>query len=671
MSPRPIPAALPIGVLVACLAGCATAPLRLPTSPRPTVSLRAQVPAQPELLVAVPHARLVELATDHGATWAALDPSALHVTVRLENEAVPCQLTRGKSPAVLFRVHRGTRHAPYLVYTLELRPGWLEPESSLTCTAGRRPKGAAVYVATPVATETAPLALEPTADWIAIGPRAVLPALETLVEHRRSQGHVPARVAVEDLFDRYGEGNPSPEVLARAVAALRDATRGRLRHVLLIGTTRASYVPNASGPTPVPAAYLPKVPYAEMYSSYKDFPSDAPLAAPDLAVGRLPTDEPSVVRAFAAKVVRYETDRRDGPWRRRIVLYGGPANYGPVADAIIESVATTLLDRVVPYDYDLSFVFANAKSPYAYRLDRLGQRLVEDLNHGALFAAYVGHGLPSHFDDATWRGESWPIGSAAELRKVDIERGAPFFLSLTCLTGAFDQPNGEVSVAESLALNPRGPVAVIASSRESHPYPNALLAEGFIDTFLSRRPRTIGEGVTTWKRELLGRSNVLAEAMFSTDAVLLKREHQSLYNLFGDPATRIRYPAPAAVEVVTAPLRQDAPVEVSLRVAGVDRGQATVTLETLRSKIRGTLVGPGALAELPLDEALSAMAKNHATAIDKVVAREVVPLFGGTAMHRFEAPTTPGHYVIKVFVRGDDGFEAMGSTRFEVLPRRS
>ena len=170
---------------------------------------------------------------------------------------------------------------------------------------------------------------------------------------------------------------------------------------------------------------------------------------------------------------------------------------------------------------------------------------------------------------------------------------------------------GRRSISEEAVLNPAGPIAAFASSRISHPYPNLLYGEAFIQSFLVERPETLGEGLLEMKKDMVAGYDLIGELLTKTNTDALKREHIGLYNLLGDPATRLRYPE--VVKLTTAGVAAPGkPVVVKL--TSPVSGTATVTLETQRSVIAHDLSDVDALPE---GEALAGMAQNHRLANDK------------------------------------------------------
>ena len=283
-----------------------------------------------------------------------------------------------------------------------------------------------------------------------------------------------------------------------------------------------------------------------------------------------------------------------------------------------------------------------------------------------MVAAYVGHGSVTRFAPATFRGRTYEVGTADDAAALRIAAGKPIFFSIACDTGAFDRPGGLPSLAERMILNPDGPVAVFASSRESHPYPNALYAQAVLRRFVNERPETVGAGVLAVKDAMVGASIPVAELLLGDDVAALKAEHVTLYNLFGDPATRLRYAAPLQVATGAPSVAPGAPIDVEVAATNVTAGRVRVTIETRRSTLKEPLVSPAELARMSELQAFAAMTRNNAVANDKVIASVDVPLQGGRARARLVAPARPGDYVVKAFASGDDA--AAGHVDLRVGP---
>jgi hypothetical protein len=522
---------------------------------------------------------------------------------------------------------------------------------------------------TPSAEPALVLSDEPTwgswrdADEVVLAPHRFADSIAPLVRHRQARGHVVALLEVEPLFARLSRGQIDPKALQKAVRALSAHGSGHLRFVLLAGDFDE-----------VPTFYLPKLgyehhsakehqnPFAITREEHVTFPSDDPYATPAeprapgarrLAVGRIPARSPQEMDAFVRKLVAYETTslaHADQTWRRRVTLYAGDPYFGAMGDQLVQTVAEGILDHDMSYDYDLRLTFAKDTSPYAYGFDRIEHKFVGDLDDGAIVAAYVGHGAVTRFAPAEFRGRSYEVGTADDAAQLRIAAGKPVFFSIACDTGAFDRPGGLPSLAERMILNPDGPVAVFASSRESHPYPNALYGQAIIRHFVNEHPPTVGDGILAVKDRMVADSMPVAELLLGDEVDALKAEHVALYNLFGDPATVLRYADPLTV-TVSGPATRGAALAVDVAAPTVGDGKVHVTLETRRSTIKTPIVSPSRLAQMTPSDAFAAMARNNAVANDKVVLAADADVHAGRAHVTVRAPD-PGDYVVKAFAAG-------------------
>lgn len=588
--------------------------------------------------------------------------------------------------------HRAKSQPLLLAFTLVLGCGGTAPPAP-------SPKGQASQSApakSPPAEWPAPSEFAEI-DYLAIGPKTLVSALEPLLAHRAEKGHRIARLYLEDIHLELAHPESQSQKILEKIHQI--ATRApRLQFIVLAGDPlgRGEYPYDFA---PLPTFYLPKVAYENhrpdehlhprMYAHDEHdhagihtgevYATDLPYAyarrapgqtgeAEPLHIGRIPGRTPGEMHAYAKKVIAYENSPAEGNWRRRIELFSGPANFGAVADFIIENTTTTALDQEVPYDYDIRVLFPKIDSPYAYPFPALRRRIVSDLNEGALIAAYVGHGSPSSFDDLHYRRHFYEIGTVDDMSSLDIPQGPPFFISITCSTGAFDLYGGRKSIAEQMVLNPSGPIAAFAASRESHPYSNALYGLAFVDHFLKTRAKTLGEGITSVKKDMKEGEIPIAPILFGSDPQALNNEHEGLYNLFGDPAIRLRYAAPLQISLSPQAnsIALNSEIGITVSSAAVASGNALITLETRRSKISGKLIPQDEMRTLE-DEALwDAMRKNYEVASNKVLTRVEKPSFQGSVSVRLKAPAEPGDYVIKAFLNGG-GEAAAGHIQIRVI----
>jgi hypothetical protein len=526
-------------------------------------------------------------------------------------------------------------------------------------------------------------------DYIAIGPRILLAAVEPLLVHREKRGLHVERLALEDIVPATeGQEDATAPILA-AIRQIASTSGARLRFVLLVGDApgynefdpeRAllptfyrrkiqywdddPFMPSRRGIQDArrhrtyrfaDTEYATDLPYAEAHIDAPGQPAFAANAHPKpLAVGRIPARLPKEAEGFARKVIQYETAKSEGMWRRSMTVFTSPANFGALADFMIENTVTRSLDDKVPYDWDVDITFPKIGSAFSYPFPNLQEKLISRLDAGALIAGYVGHGAPTHFDDVHHNYNYYQLGSTWDLERLRIGDGKPFFLALTCSNGFFDLREHMQSVAEVLVLNPGGAIAVFASSRVSHPYPNALYGDAIVQTFVSERAPSIGEGIVTAKQRMLEGELPLAPLLFESNPVELAEEHVGLYNLFGDPATVLQYPSSAKITLDEPQnvLSPGSTVNVTVEAKDVASGKALLTVETKRSVIRTPVPSAFALQRMPEAEMWETMRQTYKAATDKVVSRDEQPVSNGKAVFRVKLPDLDGDYAIKVFVTG-------------------
>jgi hypothetical protein len=498
------------------------------------------------------------------------------------------------------------------------------------------------------------------ADYLVVVPHAFAVTVAPLIELRRRQGHGVVTRFVEDVV-RSRPAAPSHEEALRDEISALAAEYPALHFVLLAGDPR--------GDDAVPTFHR-KLGAWVGEGLGDDYATDHPFALfrdHPLAVGRLPARTTAELEGMVSKIIAYESDAPDA-WARRVLVFAGPANFGPQLDPVIEDFATSTLDSEVPHEFDLGVVFAQPTSAYAFRFDRLGSEMASEMSGGALLAVFAGHGSPRSFDTVRYRHTRYPIGTASDLAAIDASHGNPIFVAITCSAGAFDAP--ERSISETAMLNPHGAIASFGAAAFSGAYVNVLVSDEILQSLLVARAPTVGDAILTAKTRLPGASSILKYAFgdgtgdmaTSADAIA---EHLFIYNLFGDPATRPAYPERAKIELYAAVEPPDSPFDVVVSLPAAGFARVEVTLETERTRLRQGILAPDALDRLDLPAAFEAMEKDHALANDKVVSRATAAVEGRTARLHLESPTTPGSYWVRALALGPS-HAAAGAERIEV-----
>jgi len=481
-------------------------------------------------------------------------------------------------------------------------------------------------------------------DCLVIAPRAFHPALKEWRALRESQGHtVAVRVPEKDLR-------------AQVRATYRSSGK-KLRYLLLLGDAAK-----------VACGYSPGV-VIRIWERDPRIANDNWLAdldgdkLPDLAVGRLPADNPAEAALLLSKTIVYEQGRDFGTWRRRVNVIAGMGGFGKLQDWALEQVATKFLRENVPPAYDLDVTYANPSSAFCPPPARIGETVLERFNEGALIVAYLGHGSRQSVDNLPFKNRIYPIFDEDAAWELKSRRGAPIAFFCACSTGHFD--GAPDCLAEVALKRKKGPVAVIASSRVSMPYANAVLAKELLDALFDPKTATVGDALMRAKRRMMNPAKNDAGRQFietlaipykwkASDRAVECAEHLYLYNLLGDPTLRLHHPPRVALTCA-----EQARPGTKLAITGRTplHGRALLELVADRSP------KPAERKE----DTDAAFAKAYAQANARVRARLELPVAADAFGAALELPEnlTPGTYYVRIWITGSDG-AAMGARKLTI-----
>lgn len=381
--------------------------------------------------------------------------------------------------------------------------------------------------------------------------------------------------------------------------------------------------------------------------------------APVFALGRIPAQTVDEALQVLEKIKRYEADFTPGPWRHRITYAAGEGRFGAM-DSLLESLFKTMVDRMVPDAFDLTMTYAKASSLYCPPPSQLTETILNRLTEGALLFNYIGHGFERGFDALHWQNQRFEMLHAKDLDRLsnhadDIAQLPIAFLSC-CSAGWFDLPNGAHSLAEAMLFQRNGPVAVIAGSRITHPYANTVLQKDITKALLADRAPTVGMldllatqamlQIDEDDRELDAIAAPIAWAgRWKTGLMDLRRMHAGLYNLLGDPATRIQMPEQSISDL------QLADSTLTGRIAGMARGLVHLTIETPRVGFaHADRLQPPTGANDP--ELERKAANNYPLANDRVLQRAQAEVIDGRFELALDAPLPTNAAVLRLYAAG-------------------
>ncbi len=465
---------------------------------------------------------------------------------------------------------------------------------------------------------------------VIVHPPALAGAAEEWALHRRAQGWEVTRL-------EWSRGD---------AAALRVPLRERCRAALPPAGARAlpasdrvailllGDVPGEGRPEGVPTFLMeqgdPRLvdrrdPRFATDGPYQDLDDDG---LPDVMLGRVPAADDAAARAFLAKI-RASESAPPSRSSRRVDVVGGEGRFGPY-DALLETLTASLFLDSVPPEFELRVSYAKATSPFCPPPSALTPIVRGQALSGARLFNYLGHGHPEGFDRLHWGDRRQRIldvsslvsPSAPAASELSPAPGSPppapgarstesassppapggVALLVCCSVGWYDLPD-RPSFAESLLFMPTGPVAILAGSRPTHPYANALVEREGLRELLGNRPALAGQwdlaitrAIAASKREALDliAAPIAAQQRWPLSLEALRRQHALLYNLLGDPTTRLVHPPASDHEI-----RVTAAGTIEGLCPGLADGVARVSLVERRRPVRpGIEPAPAGAADL-------------------------------------------------------------------------
>jgi hypothetical protein len=545
------------------------------------------------------------------------------------------------------------------------------------------------------ATETSPEA--PAVDYLVISADGLAEVAKEWADYRASHGRVTKVLTVGAIGKLHETDAPGLTEIKSAILA--EAGGEEIREgfqVLLLGDC-----PNDSVTAFDPKSEIPWMLTRQMDSNpdvnrrervptdnfYADLVQDDD-GLPDIAVGRIPARTTEEARLALAKVKAYEAAKQ-GEWLRNLTFFAGEGHFGAMIDTMLEKLFMQFAESM-SQAHNVRMTYANINSSYAYVPSKFSDKVIDEANRGALLLCYLGHGAYDRLDDmlveVDGKRTRYPILSSDDVSKFNIPDGKlPVMMIIACETGRLDHPKG--SLAEKICFNEKAPVAVIASSRDSHPYSNTLLELAMVDELSVSNTPTLGQAFLKSKRELIlgehpERKKLDTMAMFiipEKERVGLNQSHLSLYNLTGDPGLRMQYPK-LKLSLPGGPLELSGD-ELSLSLESLhELGELetefwieckrTALANPVKEFNKADLAGADEKKRAAAEEILAA---NHAASNNKRVSGVKAAANGDgvvedtladgskvTRHRRFfagklDSPLAPGDYVLKVFARDPKG----------------
>ncbi len=393
-----------------------------------------------------------------------------------------------------------------------------------------------------------------SADYLIITHHNFYQRAKVLADYRRQQGLHVLMVNVQDIYDEFNYGIKSPLAIQNFLkyAFYHWDRTHRLKYVLLLGDANYNYklvnVPNAD--------YVPTF----FFQSYKfgavatDFPYSLVSGddyIPDLFIGRIPASTNGEITGVIQKIQEYEQTSSVDAWRNTAVFVSGNdlhtyefnptilTQFGLKLQPAFRTQNQRLIDMLLPRHYSAYKLNTVKNDTVTYDPNFGGTTdLIEYFDNGCSFMTFLGHG----------GGAIWADVQLLNLQDVDRlnNKGKyPFIASMTCFTGAFDNP-GNPGLAQKLLLSTdKGAIAVLGSSglgwvANDYSILWNVMKHLFVKDLPLSAAVTMGKIDYFISSQYVINDTIVPGQFWGHGSIRYDMVHQ--YNLIGDPYVRLKVP---------------------------------------------------------------------------------------------------------------------------------
>ena len=415
----------------------------------------------------------------------------------------------------------------------------------IAITADRKKKPKRIEVDEPFDPERPELTLHDpsnSADYIIIThPRFYKKALR-LRDYRREAGLHVELVNVTDIYDEFNWGIKSPLAIKEFLkyAYFNWNQTHKLKYVLFLGDANYDYKSNSTVFTDfVPTFFFQTFKFGASATDYPYSLLSGDDLIPDVFVGRVPVMSASDVALFIDKLIEYEQNAPVTQWRNQALFISGndasTFEFGQRQRPVFRSQNSRIMQVLFPRSHSAHRLNTVRDPNLDYDPNFGGTTdLIEYFDDGVYYINFLGHG----------GGAIWADVNLFNLRDVDRlnNKGMyPFITSMTCFTGAFDNP-GNMGLAQKLLLaKDKGAIGLLASSGLGW-LDNDFAMLWAVDQFLFNPGFRVGEAIALGKILYVtsGRTYYSGnDLIYPRSYFVLYDDMVHQYNLIGDPYLKI------------------------------------------------------------------------------------------------------------------------------------
>ncbi|MBN1464240.1 type IX secretion system sortase PorU [candidate division KSB1 bacterium] len=363
--------------------------------------------------------------------------------------------------------------------------------------------------------------------------------LESLRENWNPEERLATQVLnISDVINEFGWGLQDPAAIRNFLGYARE-NWGDPGYVLLFGDGHFDYknilrnnVPNLIIPYETAGQSETNTRVTDDWYTYLNGDN----SGMQMAIGRLVPQTVDEAQNAIDKIVDYETNPDYGEWLKTVTIVADDEYTNDTDwEKIHTEDAEDLAERHVPELLDVKKIYLinypevrtasiTGREKPAATLD-----LLEQINSGSLLINYIGHGNPD-----LWAHERLLLNTR-DFEKIQNGRRMALWVAATCEFAHWDQPTSQSFAEDILNASGRGAVAMVSSARLAYASDNAAFNKSLYDQLFFNYVATgftVRLGDAVMRAKLAGSGNNV---------------NNEKYNLFGDPAMRLRAPRYQAV----------------------------------------------------------------------------------------------------------------------------